>query len=104
MLVVVDWLCHDHVLVHEDDGKDLARCICTVSCSLVKGPARMEANLTCTIRDCINTRARTDAHAANKPDLHAAHQTVFVQKGIQQLLLKLCAPEPDKLLLAKKLF
>lgn len=52
-LVVVDGLCHDHVFVHEDDGEHLSRRICTVSCSFVEGPARMEANFTCTKQDCM---------------------------------------------------
>ena len=46
-LVVVDRLCHDHVLIHEDDGEDLSGSICVVGCSLVKGPARVKTDFSC---------------------------------------------------------
>lgn len=53
MLVVVDRLCHDHVLVHEDNGEDLTGRICVVGCSLVKGPPRVEADFTCAMNSPI---------------------------------------------------
>lgn len=61
MLVVVDWLCHDHVFVHENDSENLTRFIRIVSGSLMKSPARMEADFTCSIHSYFTCKVQASA-------------------------------------------
>ena len=51
-LVVVERLCHDHVLVHENNGEHFTWCICPIACCLVECPTRVKADFSCSQRSC----------------------------------------------------
>ncbi len=46
-LVVVDRLCHDHVLVHENDGEHFTWRVCPIACRLMESPTRVKADFSC---------------------------------------------------------
>ena len=49
-LVVIDGLCHQHVLVHEDDGEHFSWRISLIARRLVECPTRVKADLACSTK------------------------------------------------------
>lgn len=62
-LILVDWLCHQHVFVHEDDGEDFTRRISLIARCLVKGPTRVKADLPCNTSATIVSIVNAGCHA-----------------------------------------